>query len=305
MLEASGLAKRYGEVTALDGLSLTARPGRLLGFLGPNGAGKTTTIRAIFGLVRPDAGSITWRERPVAAQDLTTWGYLPEQRGLYPRMGVARQLRFLARLHGLDRVHAADAADRWLTTLGLSARADENLTQLSHGNQQRIQFAAALIHEPELIVLDEPFNGLDPIGIEAFGAILRERAQAGATIIVSSHQLDLVEGLCDDVVIIAGGRDRLAGTLDDVRRAAGWQTVRLRLAGGVPPGPLPGATPVATSNGATTFRVSLDIDARLLLEQVEGTIERFSLEPPRLSELFLDVVGTNVSVHDLDGEEVR
>lgn len=301
MLEARGLTKRYSDVTALDGLALTARPGRLLGFLGPNGAGKTTTIRAIFGLVRPDAGSITWQGRTITAQHLAVWGYLPEQRGLYPRMGVARQLRFLARLHGLDRTEAADAADRWLDTLGLSDRADENLTQLSHGNQQRVQFAAALIHQPELLVLDEPFNGLDPTGIEAFGTILRERARAGATIIVSSHQLDLVEGLCDDVVIIAAGRERLAGTLDEVRRAAGWQTVRLRLAGGAPVGPLPGATPVATNDGITTLRVALDVDARALLDQVGGTIEVFSLEPPRLSELFHDTIAAGPLASDLDG----
>jgi len=296
MLELTDLHKRYGEVAALDGLSLTARPGRLLGFLGPNGAGKTTTMRAVFGLVGLDGGTVRWQGQRITQDAMLRFGYMPEQRGLYPRMPAGAQLVYLARLHGIDRDVATARAAEWLERLDLGDRADDPVNALSHGNQQRVQLAASLVHEPDLLVLDEPFNGLDPIGVEAMSAVLRDRAADGATVVFSSHQLDLVEALCDDVVIIATGRDRIAGTLDEVQASTRHRRVELRLAGGVVP-PVPeGVTPVAERDGLVTWRVPVDTDPSALLATVadHGHVERFAFEPPTLSEIFRDVVGITI-----------
>jgi ABC-2 type transport system ATP-binding protein len=296
LLHATDLHKRYGEVVALDGLSLTARPGRLLGFLGPNGAGKTTAMRAVFGLVGLDAGTVTWRDAPITGEVRRRFGYMPEQRGLYPRMPVGRQLRYLAQLHGVDAGAAGTETQRWLTHLGLGDRVDARLSELSHGNQQRVQLAAALVHGPELLVLDEPFSGLDPIGVTDMSAVLRERAEAGAAVVFSSHQLELVEELCDDVVIIAGGRERLAGTLEDARAAASYRRVEVRLAGGLPVTPPPDAEVVDARDGVTLLRVPVDLDLDHLVSGLapQGTIEHLTFTAPRLTEVFRDVVGASI-----------
>jgi ABC-2 type transport system ATP-binding protein len=255
MLEVRELTKRYGAVPALDGLSLTAREGRLLGFLGPNGAGKTTAMRSVLGLVRPDAGVISWRGRPITAEQRLRFGYMPEQRGLYPRMAAGAQLRYLARLHGLDRASADRAAHRWLEELGLGDRVGDAVAQLSHGNQQRVQLAAALVHDPHLLVLDEPFSGLDPLGVEAMSDVLRARAAAGATVLFSSHQLDLVEGLCDDVVIVAGRRattvaPRSASPAGAHRGGCRGPRCSARTAGSYGCGCRPTSTPSVCSTGS-------------------------------------------------------
>lgn len=304
MLEIAQLRKHYGEVVALDGVSLQANPGRLLGFLGPNGSGKTTTMRAVFGLVRPDSGALKWCSAAITGEHLLRFGYMPEQRGLYPRMPIIRQLRYLGRLHGMETVDAAAATDRWLAELGLADRAGDRLGQLSHGNQQRVQLAAALLHEPDLLILDEPFSGLDPLGVEAMSSILRSRADRGACVVFSSHQLDLVEDLCDDVVIIASGRDRISGTLEAVRAAGGTHRVRLRLAGGEAFTPPPESEILGEDGGVTRLRVPPDTDAKSFLAQVDGTVERFSLEPPRLSEVFRDVVGADARAREADLSDV-
>ncbi len=299
MLQVEGLVKAYGDVRALDGLDLSARPGRLLGFLGPNGAGKTTTMRAVFGLVRPDAGSVTWRGAPTTAQDLFTFGYMPEQRGLYPRMATRAQLVYLGRLHGLSVADAQAAADRWLEQLGLADRAGTRLSELSHGNQQRVQLAAALVHDPPLLVLDEPFNGLDPMGVQAMSEVLRQRAADGATVVFSSHQLDLVEDLCDDVVIIASGRARLAGSLDEVREATGLRRVQVRMVGGVTPAltTVPAEAIRTSRDGVRTFNVPAGTDPTALLADLatQGAVDQFSFEPPPLSEIFREAVGQSVA----------
>jgi ABC-2 type transport system ATP-binding protein len=305
VLTATDLRRTYGEVIALDGLSLTARPGRLLGFLGPNGAGKTTAMRAVFGLVRLEGGQVRWRDEPVTTETRLRFGYMPEQRGLYPRMAVGRQLRYLAELHGIDADAARTATDHWLTALGLGDRTDSKLTELSHGNQQRVQLAAALVHEPELLVLDEPFNGLDPIGVEDMSQVLRERAADGATVVFSSHQLELVEELCDDVVIIAAGRDRLSGTLEEARAAASYRRVEVRLAGGAPIEPPADAELVDARDGVVRLRVPVTTDARHLVEllSTQGTIEHFTFTAPRLTEVFRDVVGA--SIHEFEAPDGR
>jgi ABC-2 type transport system ATP-binding protein len=297
VLEVTDLRRSYGTVTALDGLSLTARPGRMLGFLGPNGAGKTTAMRAVFGLVRVESGTVRWRDAAVTSDVRRRFGYMPEQRGLYPRMPVGRQLRYLAELHGVPATDARTATDRWLAALGLADRAGSRLADLSHGNQQRVQLAASLVHDPELLVLDEPFNGLDPLGVEDMSSVLRERAAAGATVVFSSHQLELVEELCDDVVIIAAGRERLTGTLEEARAAATYRRVEVRLAGGEPLTPPPDAEVVDTREGTVRLRVpvTLDLDTLVAVLSPQGTVEHLTFTAPRLTEVFRDVVGASIT----------
>jgi ABC-2 type transport system ATP-binding protein len=296
VLRVRGLRKSYGNVVALDDVSLSAAPGRLVGFLGPNGAGKTTTMRAVFGLVRLDAGEVSWQDRPVDAQVRLEFGYMPEQRGLYPRMPVARQLSYFARMHGVDPDRARAGAEHWLARLGLEDRMDGPLDDLSHGNQQRVQLAAALVHEPRLLVLDEPFSGLDPLGVQAMSEVLREQAEGGTTVLFSSHQLELVEELCDDVVIIADGRDRLRGTLEEARAAASYRNVEVRIAGGVPVAPPAGAELIEVSDGIVRLRVPVETDARQLIAALpDAPIEHLTFTAPRLTEVFRDVVGASIS----------
>ena len=180
MLVIEGLHKAYGDIKALDGCSFTVQPGRMLGFLGPNGAGKTTTMRAIFGLLTPDAGSVSWQGKPIGPDERLRFGYMPETRGLYPKMKAADQLTYLGTLHGMSSSEARESAGKWLERLGLADRTADQVEKLSHGNQQRVQLAAALVHDPELLVLDEPFSGLDPIGVETMAEVLRERAARGS-----------------------------------------------------------------------------------------------------------------------------
>ncbi|HSK90817.1 MAG TPA: ATP-binding cassette domain-containing protein [Euzebyales bacterium] len=219
MLAFNGATKRFGPMVALDDCTFVAQPGRLTGFLGPNGAGKTTAMRTVFGLVELDAGEVLWRGAPITFAERARFGYMPEERGLYPRMRVREQLVYLGRLCGRSADEASRASDIWLDRLGLADRAADHLDALSHGNQQRVQLIAALINEPELLVLDEPFSGLDPLAMEAMAELLREVAAAGATVLFSSHQLDLVEHLCEDVVIIDGGHVALSGDLEELRAA--------------------------------------------------------------------------------------
>jgi ABC-2 type transport system ATP-binding protein len=297
MLEIRGLTKRYGPVTALDGASLTARPGRLLGFLGPNGAGKTTTMRCVFGLATPDAGDVHWSGRPIDANARLHFGYMPEQRGLYPRMRVADQLVYFGRHHGLAASEAKRRSAAWLERFGLSDRARSKLEDLSHGNQQRVQLAAALVHDPELLVLDEPFSGLDPLGVATMSDVLRERAAAGVAVVFSSHQLDLVEEVCEDVAIISGGRIVASGGIDELKAASGRRHLDVEIGGGFGWPPADRGLTVVSREGE---RVRLLVDDRtdlsglLASAQAAGEVRRFSYGPPRLSELFMDYVAETV-----------
>jgi ABC-2 type transport system ATP-binding protein len=294
MLEIHDLTKRYGEVVALDGATFTVRPGRLVGFLGPNGAGKTTTMRCIFHLAEPDHGTITWKGAPIDRDVRLRVGYMPEQRGLYPRMKVADQLSYFGQQHGLSAKAADTAAARWLDGLGLTDRAHDKLETLSHGNQQRIQLGAALVHDPELLVLDEPFSGLDPIGSETMAAILRERAAAGVAVVFSSHQLDLVEDLCEDVVIINRGRIAAAGPIDELRAASNRRHLEVEVAanGGAWLDGQPGLQVTERRGDFVRLLAPADIDlaAVLAAASAAGEVRRFSFQPPSLSELFMEVV---------------
>ena len=261
--------------------------GRLTGFLGPNGAGKTTAMRAIFGLVAPDSGDIRWKGRPVDAQARQRFGYMPEERGLYPRMRVRDQLVFFGRLSGLPSAAAGRAADRWLDALGLRERAGARVDELSHGNQQRVQLAAALVHGPELVVLDEPFSGLDPFAMDSMSGLLTQVARFGAAVLFSSHQLDLVEHLCEDVVVIDSGRVVLQGRLDDIRDASQDRYLEVTTRGPIQPLlDSPNATVITREDGHVRVRVPRSVDPGQLLRHVDGDVVRLSYEPPALSELF-------------------
>jgi ABC-2 type transport system ATP-binding protein len=292
VLELTGLVKRYGAVVALDGAGLVARPGRILGFLGPNGAGKTTAMRAVFGLVALDAGSIRWQGRQLDPAMRIRFGYMPEQRGLYPKMRVANQIAWLARLRGLSRAAAHRAARATLENLGLGDRAGDRVEALSHGNQQRAQLAASLVHDPELLVLDEPFSGLDPMGVDTMAEVVRNRAAGGATVLFSSHQLDLVEDLCDDVAIIDRGRVVLAGSLEEVRTRAPHRRLEIAFGDRSVRWEPPGGTLVRERDGSRIYLVPAGSDpiALLAAASAAGKVSGFGFAPPRLSEVFRDAV---------------
>jgi ABC-2 type transport system ATP-binding protein len=292
MLEICDLTKRYGEVVALDGASFSVAPGRIVGFLGPNGAGKTTTMRTIFGLVRPDRGDVRWRGRPVGPGERARFGYMPEERGLYPKMKVGEQLTYFADLSGMHEAEAKEAAAGWLARLGLGDRAGARLEELSHGNQQRVQLAAALVHDPELAVLDEPFSGLDPLGVEAMAELLVQTAATGVAVLFSSHQLDLVEDVCQDVVIIDRGRIVLAGVVEELKAASAYRSLDIRVNGDPWVPVLSGGTVTSKQDG----RVRVLVDSSVDLEEILGSARRvgevtaFSFEPPSLADLFLQAV---------------
>jgi ABC-2 type transport system ATP-binding protein len=293
MLGFDGVTKRFGPVTALDGCTFTARPGRLTGFVGPNGAGKTTAMRAVFGLAELDAGTIRWRGVPVSAAERARFGYMPEERGLYPRMRVRDQLVYLGQLCGRSATGAGCSVDGWLDRLGLAARAADRLDALSHGNQQRVQLIAALVGEPDLLVLDEPFSGLDPIAMGAMADLLAEVAAGGATVLFSSHQLDLVQDLCQDVAIINQGRIVLAGELAELRATAPQRFVDIRYLGPAPDWSRLAPLAVAEAGkGQARLRAGPGTDAAAVLATVQACadIVSFSYQPPTLSELFRQAV---------------
>jgi ABC-2 type transport system ATP-binding protein len=219
-LEIDHLDKAYGTVQALRDMTFDVGSGEIFGFVGSNGAGKTTTMRIALGVLAPDSGQVRWDGSPVDLEVRRRIGYMPEERGLYPRMRVDQQLVYLARLHGKTPAEAKDAMERWTEILGVAHRRTDEVQKLSLGNQQRVQLAAALVHDPEILVLDEPFSGLDPVAVDVMSGVLRERAASGVPVLFSSHQLDLVERLCDRVGIIKDGRMVAEGAIDELRAAA-------------------------------------------------------------------------------------
>jgi ABC-2 type transport system ATP-binding protein len=293
MLEFQNASKHFGSTTALDRCTFVAGPGRLTGFLGPNGAGKTTAMRAVFGLVELDEGTVLWRGAPITPLERTRFGYMPEERGLYPRMRVRNQLVYLGRLCGRSEADTGAAADAWLDRFGLAERAGDHLDALSHGNQQRVQFIAALINSPELLVLDEPFSGLDPLAMESMADLLREIAAAGATVLFSSHQLDLVEHLCQDVVIVDHGHVVATGDLEELRAAIPQRFVNIRFRG-VPPRwtDLEDLDVVESTGDSVVLRVNAgsDLERIVAIARRETDVISFSYQPPTLSELFREAV---------------
>jgi ABC-2 type transport system ATP-binding protein len=279
-------------VIALDDASFSVAPGRIVGFLGPNGAGKTTTMRSIFGLVRPDLGEVRWRGTPVTQDERSRFGYMPEERGLYPKMKVIDELTYFGELAGMSTRAAHDAAMEWLDRLGLSDRAGAMVEELSHGNQQRIQLSTALLHDPELAVLDEPFSGLDPIGVETMAELLTQTAGAGVAVLFSSHQLDLVEDVCQDVVVIDQGRIVLSGAVETLKSAARHRSLEISVDGNPWVPTVPEVAVTRKQDGRLRVLVDADVDLQAILAEARraGEVTLFSFEPPSVSDLFHEAV---------------
>ena len=295
MLELAGLSRRYGDVIALDDVSFTVAEGEMVGFVGPNGAGKTTAMRIVLGVLEPDRGEVRWRGRPVDAETRRRFGYMPEERGLYPKMRVLDQLVYLARLHGLSATDARGRARAVSEVLGVLGRAGDRAEALSLGNQQRVQLAAALVHRPDVLVLDEPFSGLDPVGVDVLSGVLREQAAAGVPVVFSSHQLDLVERLCESVVLIDRGRIVASGPLAGLRVGDERRLVRIELDD--PPdgwlAALPGVRVVDRLPDGAVLELDGATDPASVLDAARaiGAVRHFSVVQPSLAEIFRRAVG--------------
>jgi ABC-2 type transport system ATP-binding protein len=292
-LEVERLVRRYGDLVALQELSLQVAAGELFGFVGANGAGKTTTMRIVMGVLGADSGEVRWGGAPVTFETHRRFGYMPEERGLYPKMRVLEQLIYLAELHGVAPGAASHSATAWLERLGLSERRNDEVQKLSRGNQQRVQLAAALVYEPELLVLDEPFAGLDPVAVDVMSEVLRERAKAGTPVIFSSHQLDIVERLCDRVGIIQAGRMVVTGTVTELRStgpARYW--VDAPMAADDWTARLSGVKLVRREGSRTLLELADGMDDQAVLRAAlaTGPVHEFRRDIPPLSELFRHVI---------------
>jgi ABC-2 type transport system ATP-binding protein len=293
------LRKRFGEVQALDDVTFSVRRGEVFGFLGANGAGKTTTMRIVLGFLRPDEGTVTWDDRPARDLARRTWGYMPEERGLYLRMPVLEQLTFFASLYGVSRARARADALGWLARFRISEYADRKAESLSKGNQQKVQFIATILHDPDVLLMDEPFAALDPVNVALLKSAFLEMRDRGKTIIFSTHQLDQAEEMCDSVAIIDHGRIVTAGPTRDVKRSTGHQVVRVATDGDGEGDArwlmsLPHVTVTRPGNDYTEVRVDAGTDPQSVLEaaMARGTdVLRFEVADPSLEEVFVERVG--------------
>lgn len=295
-LDIQHVTKRFGNITAVNDISFKVEPGRIFGFLGTNGSGKTTTMRMILDIIRPDSGQITWNG--TSTQDLprSMFGYLPEERGLYPKMVVEDQLLFLAQLYGADKKAAKAELDAWLERLNITGNRRKTVDQLSKGNQQKIQMIASLLHDPEILILDEPFSGLDPVNAEQMKSAFLEMRDRGKTIIFSTHQLDDAQELSSHVSIIHRGRMMVAGSVEDVRKSTGENYVRLAIADDLVIGWLdehPEAHVVRRRMDYVEFAVPDEGYARNILQDAVRRrlpVLRFEIDYPSLNDVFMTQV---------------
>ena len=292
VLNVDAVSRSFGDRQVLKDVSFPVVAGRMTGFVGANGAGKTTTMRIMLGVLAADSGQVTWRGAPLDRATRQRFGYMPEERGLYPKMSIVDQLVYLGQLHGLGRNDARRRSDALLERLGLDERADEQVEKLSLGNQQRVQIAAALVHDPDVLVLDEPFSGLDPLAVETVVIVLRERAAAGSPVLFSSHQLDVGERLCDDLVIIADGVIRAAGSRNELR--ASYALPRYTIEVTTDAGWLrdhPGVTLVELDGPRAVFDLADGSDDQDVLRTAlaRGPGRAFAPVQPSLTEIFREV----------------
>ncbi|GLW28810.1 ABC transporter ATP-binding protein [Actinoplanes regularis] len=293
VLTVDAVDRSFGDRQVLKDVSFTVSTGRLTGFVGANGAGKTTTMRIILGVLAADSGTVTWRDEPLDQEIRHRFGYMPEERGLYPKMTVLEQVVYLGRLHGLGAAEARRRTMALLERLELAERADDHVQKLSLGNQQRAQIAAALVHDPELLVLDEPFSGLDPLAVDNVVSVLRERAASGAAVLFSSHQLDVVERLCDDLVIIADGAIRAAGDRATLRDQ--YALPRYAIEVGTDAGWLrdqDGVTLIDLDGRHAVFDLDPGADDQQVLRAAldRGPVHAFGPVRPSLAEIFREVI---------------
>jgi len=294
MLEVDRVSKTFGAVKAVTELSFTVKPGAVFGLLGPNGAGKTTTIRMILDIIVPDAGEVRWRGHVVDAAIRRTFGYLPEERGLYPKMKVGDQLLFLAQLHGVTAADARAKIDAFAQALNLSEHLSKTPQELSKGNQQKVQFIAAVVHDPPLLVLDEPFSGFDPVNVEVVKRAIRELIARGTTVLLSSHRMEQVEELCEDVCIIDRSRAVLSGNLREIKRAWPERFVRMTQLPNVDfLRAFPGAAVVPGKNGYLNVKLPPSLAPADLAKAAvaQGPLDHFEVVEPSLNEIYLSAVG--------------
>ena len=291
-LRVTGLQKNFGDTVALSGIDLDVPRGRLIGFLGPNGAGKTTTMRGILRLVAMDAGSVSWDGRRMTEDDRRHIGYMPQERGLYPRMKVHEHIAYMGRLAGLDRATADQRASQWAERVGIADRGDDLIQELSTGNQQRVQLAVALVHEPQLLILDEPFAGLDPIAVAVLSDVMTEQVANDVSVVFSSHQLDLVQDLAEHVTIVAAGETVATGTVTQVRGRSPKRHLQIHWAGATPEWNPPNGEPREAPTGVSRFVVPAGTDAAMLVASAAtaGQVSAISFEPPGLDEVFMELV---------------
>ncbi|MCS5717310.1 ATP-binding cassette domain-containing protein [Herbiconiux sp. CPCC 205763] len=299
MLEVEAVSRSFGARKVLHDVSFTVGDGRMTGFVGGNGAGKTTTMRIILGVLSSDSGSVTLDGTRLTPADRALFGYMPEERGLYPKMKVAEQIVYLGRLHGMSDAAATKSTTHLLDRLGLGERANATVESLSLGNQQRAQIAAALVHDPSVLVLDEPFSGLDPMAVQTVQAVLAEHAAGGAPVLFSSHQLDIVERICDDLVVIADGSIRASGSREDLRSTHSEPRFEIEVSGSGDAGwvrEMPGVDVVDLDGAYALFEVErgdggLDAAQSVLRRALEtGPVSRFAPVHPTLSQIFTEVV---------------
>ena len=291
-LELRGLTKRYGDLLAVNDLSFEVRPGEVFGFVGSNGAGKTTTMRIVLGVLLADRGEVLWAGKPMDFEMRRQIGYMPEERGLYPKMHAGEQLVYLAQLHGLTQAAAVASVNHLLDRFDLKERTNDDIQKLSHGNQQRVQLAAALVFDPRLLILDEPFAGLDPEAVDSMSEVLRERAADGVPVVFSSHQLELVERLCDRVAIIQKGHLVACGTVDELR---GRGPVRLWVdAPSAPPdwaSRVPGVHVVSSEGKRILLQLNgADDQSVLRAALATGPVHEFRRDVPSLLDVFREAM---------------
>ena len=294
MLTIDSINKRFGEKQVLRELTFNVRPGEMFGFCGANGAGKTTTMRIILGLLTADSGQVKWQGTPLTRAVRRTIGYMPEERGLYPKMRPIEQLAYFGQLHGLSAGEATRSAEQWLERLGVVMGPKDPIDKLSLGNQQKVQLAAALVHDPAILVLDEPFSGLDPVAVDALADGLLEKAKAGVPVIFSSHQLDLVERLCDSVGIINGGEMVATGTVEDLRARESRKQLELTVTGAGHgwTARLPHVIDVQENGNRALVTPDSPESAPAVLSAAMqlGTVEQFGWKTPNLAEIFRGAV---------------
>ena len=296
-LVVDSISKRFGDVVALDDASFTVDPGRIFGLLGANGAGKTTSMRIVLDILRPDSGTVTWQGIRNTQLPRRTWGYLPEERGLYARMKVGEQLRFFSSLYGVSDADARAGVEEWLERFRIPDYVDRKVEELSKGNQQKIQFIAAILHDPEVLIMDEPFTGLDPVNVRLLKEAFLEMRDRGKTLIFSTHQMETVEELCESIAIMDRGRVVVNGPVRDVKRAMGRQVVRLATDDGQDAewlARLPGVAITATRADYVELHVTADLDPESILRAAIDRgerVTRFEIADPSLEEIFIEHVG--------------
>lgn len=295
-LQLDNVVKRYGNYNAVDGLNMEIQPNQIFGLLGANGAGKTTTIRMILGLLSPTHGKISWNGKPINYDNSDQIGYLPEERGLYPKLTVKEQLIYLGRLRGMDKDQIIKEMNAWLDKFKVPEYVNKKVEELSKGNQQKIQFITAVIHKPKLLFLDEPFSGLDPVNVDILKEAVLELANTGTTIIFSSHRMDQVEELCRNLCILHRGKPVVEGSLRDIKRAFGKKNIEIHtLADLSHLSDLPSVTKLRKTAQGYLVQINDEQASQTILADVasRGFISKFALEEPSLHDIFVEKVGTS------------